>query len=480
MTAPILQTKNIFTFKDFLPVTNGGYIAYGSARMIRSSAMKLEQVKYKEAFLFDFSQFYYLLLQGDYYYIDMPMSAYVRTGEGICSGKSPLAFLNDFMQGAVDFNRQTNNVIADKIYSDCMLQIGFRLQLFANSETPVISSAARYQKKRLTPEDIKDNKDNLLLVCQQMLSKENYYYLCNGGLGHTMLICAVKPELEKKINGEIVLLVRSEQQFIPELYGIHNALCVDLNSVNLETLGSRCPHPEKGKIYVTHPFAHPESANYYRPIHFQYSTERYYPWLLQYYGLHEDCVYRLPTQEPELPEPLREKVGSFAALEKIVLFFPEAVTLQGISNRIWKKKANELRQKGFTVLSCVKDKANTISGTKYIELDAEEAFRLGMHCHSVYCMRSGMADLLAARGKALHVFYPSHATFFIYSLNSMFRRSDICEEIIMEAEPQYVGAAPGPWKAYIFGFIPVPHWCYQFYLKHKKYLQKLKRFVKWR
>jgi len=481
MTAGILRTKTVFTYKDFVPITNGGYIPYGSARMIRSSAMKLDQVRYKEAFLFDFSQFYYLILQGDYYYIDMPMSVYVRTGEGICSGKSPVAFLNDFMQGAIDFNRQTDNVIADKIYSDCMLQIGFRLQLYANSEKPVIRSAEYYQKKLLLPDEIKDNKDSQLLIFQSKLSEDKYYYLCNGGLGHTMLLSALKPELEKRIKGKIVLMVREEQQFIPKLYNICDSLCVDLQDVNLETLGGRCPIPEKGRIYVTHPFAHPESANYYRPIHLQYSTDRYYPWLLRYYGLDMDCTYRLPLQNVSLPKELRKKVAFFGDIKKIVLFFPESLTLQRISNRIWKKKADELQQEGLIVLSCVQDKANTISGTHYIELTAEEAFRLGMHCHSIYCMRSGIADLLVSRGKDLHVFYPSHNSFFIYSLNSIFNRSDICEEIILESsEPQYAGAAPGPWKAYAFGLIPIPYWCYQFYLKHKKKLAIFKRFVKWR
>ncbi len=478
MTADLLKKKSIFTYKDFVSVKTGGYIPYGSARMIRSSAMKLDEVKYKEAFLFDFSQFYYLMLQGDYYYIDMPMSAYVRTGKGVCSGKSPVTFLNDFLQGAIDFNRQTNNLIAEKIFSDCMLQIGFRLQLFENSETPLIRSAEYYKRRMLTPDELTGGQDNLLLVCEQKLSEEKYYYLCNGGLGHTMMICAVKPELEKVLRGEVVLLVREEQQFIPKLYGIQDVLCVDLQNVKLEALGTRCPDPEKGRIYVTHPFAHPESVNYYNPIRFQYSTVPYYPWLLEYYGLRQDCVYRLPSQAAPLPDALRRRAERFGNLEKMILFFPESITLQRISNRVWKKKAKELREEGFIILSCVQDRENTVSGTHYIELTAEEAFLLGMHCHSIYCMRSGIAELLASRGKELHVFYPSHAVFFIYSLNSMFNRSDICEEIILELDQRNTAAAPQ--KAYAFGRIPVPQWCYRFYVRHKKWLRGFKRFVIWR
>lgn len=480
ITAPLLRTKTYFAYKDFVPITDGGYIPYGSARMIRSSAMKLNQIRYKEAFLFDFSQFYYLMLQGDYYYIDIPMSVYVRNGKGVCSGKTPVAFLNDFMQGAIDFNRETNNVIADKIYSDCLLQISFRLQLYQNSPAPLIRSAAYHQAKILMPKDVEDNEDSLLLIYQQKLSDSKYYFLCNGGLGHTMFLCAVKPELEKTLNGEITFLMRAEHLFISKLYGIDESLCVDIQNVNLEQLSSQCPNPEMGKIYVAHPFAHSEAANYYRPVHLQYSTVRYYPWLLEFYHLPENCIFRRPESEVVLAGKTMEKVKHFGSLEKVILFFPESITLQQISHRIWKKKASELRKEGFIVLSCVRDKINTISGTYYIDLDAEEAFQLGMICHSVYSMRNGIADLLASRGKNLHVFYPSHAAFYIYSINSMVGQSDICEEIILESDPQYVGAAPGPWKAYAFGIIPVPQWCYRFYLRHKKLLSRFKHFVKWR
>ena len=115
-TQSFLKKKRIFTLKDFKDVHNGGYIPYVSARLIRTAAIDFKKIKYKESVLFDFTQFYYLLLKGSYYYIDMPMSAYQRTGTGVCSGVTPMEFLNTFVQNAIDFNKETNNVIADKIY----------------------------------------------------------------------------------------------------------------------------------------------------------------------------------------------------------------------------------------------------------------------------------------------------------------------------------------------------------------------------
>lgn len=481
MTAPILKTKDIFTYEDFVPIETGGYIPYGSARMIRTSALKLSEIKYKEAVLFDFSQFYFLLLQGDFYYIDLPMSIYVRTGLGVCSGKSPMAFLSDFLQGAIDFNRQTNSVIADKIYSDCMLQIGFRLQLFHNSERAILRTFRKKRQNTLSHQiNIKRTVEENLYLCQDGLSKENFYYLCNGGLGHTMFVCAYKNKIQQVVGGEIVILVRPEHAFIPQMYGIQKYMQIDLYSANLQRLALLCPNPEKGRIYVTHPFTHPEAANYIRPVHGLYSTVRYLPWLLKFMGIQENPTFPAPTKKPRLSPELKEAVARFGDINQIVLFFPESNTLPCISHRIWKNKAQELAVEGLVVLSCVEEKKNTIAGTHFIECTAEDAVALGTYCHSVYTMRNGMADLLIFRGDALHVYYPSHAAFFIYSANQMYCRTDIQEKIVLEL----AAAAPpapvsGPTRAYLFGRIPLPQWVYHFYLRHKSVLVGFKKLVKW-
>lgn len=482
MTAPLLKTKDVFTYQDFVPITTGGYIPYGSARMIRTSALKLDEIKYKEAVLFDFSQFYFLLLQGDYYYIDLPMSAYVRNGTGICSGKSPLAFLNEFMQGAIDFNRQTNNTIADKIYSDCMLQISFRMNLFYNSGHSILYSAERLSKKnQMSILKAKAENTHNLYILQGKLSKDYYYYLCNGGLGHTMALCAYRDELEKKLGAKVVLLVRSEHTFIPDMYRIKDYIEVDLQNANLQHIVSVHPNPEKGEIYVTHPFSHPEAANYFRPIHGLYSTVRYLPWLLKFMGIQETLKFAMPVTQPPITRDLEEKIRVFGCIDKLVLFFPESNTLPRISHRIWKKKAKELMQEGLTILSCVTEKRNVISGTHYCDLTAKEAVAIGMHCHSVYCTRNGMADLLVSRGSDLHVYYPLHNAFFIYAVSSMYDRRDVDEKIVLEVEADTHTTANnvGPKHPRIFGILPVPEWCYQFYLRHKGTLKFFKKFIKW-
>lgn len=486
MTCPILHDKNIFSYKDFYPIKTGGYIPYVTARMIRSSAMKLDKVKYKEAFLFDFTMFYYLLLEGDYYYIDLPMSVYVRNGKGICSGKSPVVFLNDFLQASIDFNKQTHNVIADKIYSDCFLQIDFRLKLFEQSKFKTTNSLALNNRSALC-ENIRIN-DSKLLIMKNELSQNKYYFLCNGGIGFTVFICSIKSELEKHLGNDVVLLLKPAHEFIAKIFSAGDYLLIDTDSINIDYLSNQVPYPTLGEIYVAHPFSHMESANYFMPIIRLSSPERYGAWLLKFYGLSENLAIKAPEKNLELSDNIFEKLKRFGDISKIVLFFPEAYTLACVSHRKWKKKANELKAKGLTVLSCVIEKRNTISGTHYIDVTAEEAYALGMRCHSVYTVRNGMADLLAVRGENLHVLYSSHAAHYIYSINGMLQRNDIDEIIELEIDnssfylgyvPQNAVQLPDRRKAYILGFIPVPHWLYNFYIRHKDRLYKFKKFVKW-
>ena len=111
---------------------------------------------------------------------------------------------------------------------------------------------------------------------------------------------------------------------------------------------------------------------------------------------------------------------------------PEATSMLPLSDRFWENLVNELKEQGYTVVSNVIKKEKTVKGSIYIDLTSEEAVILGLNCHSVHSVRSGLCDLIFSKGKDLHVYYPTHSSYFIYSLNSMFRRTDIDERILIE------------------------------------------------
>lgn len=146
LSNPILKTKKIFSYDDFFPINNGGYIPYQSARILRTEFLHLAEIKYKEVVLFDFNQFYWFLIQGKYYYIDRPTTVYRRLDNGVCSGKSPMLFLSDFIERTVEFNKQTNFKIADKICSEVILQSTFRLYLSEKQKGKFVIRPSKYKR----------------------------------------------------------------------------------------------------------------------------------------------------------------------------------------------------------------------------------------------------------------------------------------------------------------------------------------------
>ena len=479
-TQPILRNKSIFSFRDFRNIKDGGYIPYVSARLIRTDVLNMDKIKYKESILFDFSQFYYLLTKGKYYYIDLPMSVYRRTGEGVCSSQSALSFLNTFLQSAIDLNLETNNIIADKIFEECQLQIDFQRKRQRNSgiRIPIFNRDGTVKEKISS-----DSSSVNLLLKEEDFSKEYYYFLSNAGLGYTMIMCSLKESLEKKLGAKIILMVQSAHEFILHNYNIKDFIVIDTNDMDYEALSSRYPNPTKGKIFVTHPFSHKEATQYYLGILNMYSSQRYIPWVLEFFGLDKDIEINYPTKNTELDKKSIEKLKVMGDLDKVVLFLPDSYSMPKISKKRWVKEADKLNKAGYKVYSAPKNMKNTIRGTKYIKLTIEEVFYVGMRCHGVYSLRNGFCDLLKSRGDKLHVFYPSHAAQYIYTLNKAGKVEEVDEQIELELDFEQNIDERNSQLPLLFGIIRIPDSVYRFYDRHRhlfKNKKLIKFLVKWR
>ncbi len=479
-TAEILHEKTIFSLNDFDPIDTGGYIPYPSARLIRTECLHLDKIKYKESILFDFTQFYYLLLQGDYYYIDRVMSVYQRAGTGICSSKHPLDFLNTFLANAIDFNKETNGCIADKIFRDCQLQISFRLQLSKSSPRlfSVYSKSGEQEQNSIT-----DNDSNTTIYSiVNSLNDDEYYFLCNGGIGFTMTVCGLKSALEAMYHSRINLVIRKEHEFVMQMYQEKNYLISDWTKANLDALSEMTPNPQKGRLYICHPYAHREQINYYLPMLQMGSSRNFFDWIKDFFFLPEDTRFELPKYtEFTLSEETAEKLGDRINFSNTILLFPESFNLPRISMQYWKSEVTRLKQQGYFLVSCVKEPKNTIAGTAYFPLTLDESISLAARCHSVYSVRSGICDALYFLGDKLHVVYSSHSAFFLYGMEAMYGKRGIHEEIVLDPvlEPTLLGPQRAE-KAYLFGFIPVPDIIYRLYLRHKNFLWRFKRFIKWK
>lgn len=454
----ILKNKNVYEFEDFHFINDGGYIPYVSARLIRSKCFDLSKIKYKESFLFDHTQFYYLLLKGKYYYIDKPMTVYRRTGNGTCSEETPLVFLNTFIQNSLDFNKETNFAIADKIFMDCNLQSGFRLLLNTQSAAQKLSDLCK--------------KD-----CVNLAS-------CVA-LGDTYIWAGLSKEIEKKYNAPIHFIIKPQYEIVMKMYGITNyTVFSKFDSVDWDKL-KKSLRPAKGKLFMAHPTFYSEYHLMYDALRYKHIETDFVTYFKKFAGLEEEAQFHPPVWCPPISPGLKERIGSFP-LDKIVIFSMEANTCTEYRQEFWKKRIEELHKKGYRIF------INSAKETKWKHaenwnLSISDSVALAAKCHCVYALRSGYCDLIYSFCKNLRIYYNEYADLYIFSLHRMFGHQNNVKECVKF--PESIRDYSIPSQAHftkeiplLFGIIRIPDRVYHFYNSHRRWFQNrrlINFFVKW-
>lgn len=274
-----------------------------------------------------------------------------------------------------------------------------------------------------------------MLIEELKLDKNKYYFLCAAGIGDTMIVCGFYNALKKKYNADIVIVVPEKQSFIPEMFGIKDYKAVDLGCTNIFEVIDKCtmlsdahPHPQKGHIYLAHPAFHNELSAFFAPVYYRKSKIKFLDWYRQFLHLPLDTPFEDFTILPKLSKETEKAVLNLAPFDKVVLISPEATSTESVPARFWQQLVQNLSAQGYTVISNVKNKNNTVLGSQYVPLNLQDSIALAYRCHAVYSVRSGFCDLCYQLGDKLHVYYANRDDLYLYSLKSMFG-NDIHEEV---------------------------------------------------
>lgn len=454
----ILKNKNIYSFEDFHFVNDGGYIPYVSARLIRSDCFDLSKIKYKESFLFDHTQFYYLLLKGKYYYIDKPMTVYRRTGTGTCSEESPLVFLNTFVQNSLDFNKETNYIIADKIFMDCNLQASFRLMLNTQHAAQSLSDLVKAD-------------------CINLAS-------CVA-LGDTYIWAGLAKAIEQKYDAPVHFIIKPQYEIVMKMYGITNyTIFTRFDSVDWDKL-KKSRRPYKGKLFMAHPTFYNEYHLMYDALRYKRLETDFVTYFKKFAGLDESVSFEAPIWCPQISPELKERLGSFP-LEKIVIFSMDANTCAEYEKSFWEKRIEALYRKGYRIFI---NSAKTAKW-KHAEnwnLSISDSVALAARCHRVYALRSGYCDLIHNFCHDLRIYYNDYADLYIFGLYRMFGHQSNVKECVRFSEKikdyntrlQVRALKEMP---LLFGVIRIPDSVYHFYNNHRSWFRNRKIInflVKW-
>ena len=149
----VLNSEKISIHDIKAEAVGTGYITSQSSRLIRFSLVNLPEIQHKEAFLWDNCQFFYLLLKGNMYFVNRIMSVYCMTGNGVYSGKNPLIRVEKFIDAHIQFNKETNYIMGDRIIHEIVHHINYYLWLLDINRNTAIEDGI-----------VKDNLNDNIIV----------------------------------------------------------------------------------------------------------------------------------------------------------------------------------------------------------------------------------------------------------------------------------------------------------------------------
>ncbi|MBQ4493278.1 MAG: hypothetical protein II972_01560 [Elusimicrobiaceae bacterium] len=261
---------------------------------------------------------------------------------------------------------------------------------------------------------------------EKYLLQDGYNLALREGNGDSLLTIAALPAFEKTYKAKVKLFIKPAQEYLMKIFDIKDYFIVeDFKNKTLYPINiNEKPFPKKGDIWFVHIRYNKQTREKTGLKCFNNFREE----ILTLLNLPLTTKLNFPTNQHKISEELNKKVK---ALNKTILFIPEA-NLKSVGNlEYWEKLASLLKKAGYSVISNVICKENYLKNADLNEnFKMEDLIALGFRCKAVVSIRNGMCDILNSRGKDLFVFDTSQANIEdkkYFNLNAMFNRNDINE-----------------------------------------------------
>lgn len=256
-----------------------------------------------------------------------------------------------------------------------------------------------------------------------------YNLLLHRHLGDSFVIMGMYNEFVDKYQKPLHLLIGSNQEVLAWMYGIKNYTVIDTKRL-LENEKLNIQYDKKNidkftedlfeKLFPSVPQLDlPFIASPCSWVKENLGWTNFVDGWGKMLGL--DCKKIIPpTRSPEISDTLMEKINQIAPIEKIVLIAPEAQSFSGLPLEFWEKIVRNLRSKGYQIIVNSMDKEFVLQDTYKLDMSVSDLIALGLKCHAVYSLRSGLCDCLVIRQSQLHVYYTREMWYKYLSLNECF------------------------------------------------------------
>lgn len=229
-------------------------------------------------------------------------------------------------------------------------------------------------------------------------------FLCNRGMGDTLLFCALLPAYHNRNSDKkIVVVIAERQKFIAQAYSECIDTIVAVKNQVLTNLNNAADHSciNKKMTYIIPPGAiHYLGYKNINIIDLQRIT----------LNLPEDSAISIPefslVQESD---SVNKIMNCYGLKEKeFIILAPAAKTVNMLGYDIWEKAAAYYIRHGYKVITNLKDKQEMpIKNTIGLCLTLPEIFLLSQYAEEFVSIRSGLCDLIVFSDCNMTVIYPT-------------------------------------------------------------------------
>ena len=293
-------------------------------------------------------------------------------------------------------------------------------------------------------------KDELRVLCKK--GKFNVFLFMH--LGDDFQRLGQLKEFER-VNGATHFIIQPNEVFLMDMFQITDYTIFDLNRWFNENLPVICNNRYGEKEYFYHQLIENTISHYPQETEpfIVFQNDKTWKDYEERFG----CIDNITSYTkaalglfnndkmnvknlviPNISTELAEKMKSIISIDKVVLFLPEARSDELLDKRIWNLLAKNIISEGYVIIENVVDKKNHVEGALNFDLSLADVIAIGMRCHSIISLRSGLCDIFSSRGRKLYVLWPKSRyecseSFFRFSSCYDLQENDLPQDFVLDS-----------------------------------------------
>lgn len=250
------------------------------------------------------------------------------------------------------------------------------------------------------------------------------YYICNRGIGDTTIFLSRLNEYENISGKKVNIVVPQNQMALVNGYRKYVDSVIVLPANKLIWLIDATVNRKWKKMSFILP---------YQAIDKLYESSTLFDLIGETLRLNsKNYVSPKFSISLEYISKIKKELG--IENSKFVIIAPDAVSVPGVSEVIWRRIVSECHKNGMLVLENAASQCQVKFGDKSIFLQLDEMYEIAKEANAFYSVRSGLCDLLAFSKVPMTVFYPNEESLKLYSFKNMPFSNHVKEIVLTEGK----------------------------------------------